>query len=112
MTPLPYARVEAHLGVPDLLEILAGLASEAGSHPEAARLYGAAEGIHRHNGDIRFAIYQAGYEASVQALRNAMDDATSRRLGPKVRRCRPPRRSPTRSVVVANANGRRAGGAR
>ncbi len=69
------AAVNAHLCVPHILEILAGLASEAGSRPEAARLYGAAESIHRHNGDTRFAIYQADYEASVQALRNTMGDA-------------------------------------
>ena len=34
--------VKAHLGIPDILECLAALAGEAGSHREAARLFGAA----------------------------------------------------------------------
>ena len=38
------AEVEAYLGVPDILECLAALAGEAGSHREAARLFGAADG--------------------------------------------------------------------
>ena len=35
---------------------------------------------------------------------------TSKRLGPRVQHCRPPRRSPTRSAAAVNANGRRAVG--
>ena len=38
------AEVEAYLGIPDILECLAALAGEAGSHREAARLFGAADG--------------------------------------------------------------------
>ena len=38
------AEVEAYLGIPDILECLAALAGEAGSHREAARLFGAAHG--------------------------------------------------------------------
>lgn len=37
--------VGARLGIPDILEILAALATEASSSVEAARLFGAAEGI-------------------------------------------------------------------
>ncbi len=44
------AAVGAYLGVPDLLEILAGLAGDAGSHREAARLFGAADGHPRAHG--------------------------------------------------------------
>ena len=68
------AGVGAYLGAADLLEILAGLAGGADSDREAARLFGAAEGIRQRTGEVRFQIYQAGYDASVQALRNAMDD--------------------------------------
>ena len=57
-------------------------------------------------------IYQAGYEASVESLRNAMDDKDFEAAWERVQRCRRPRRSPTRSAVVVNANGRRAVGHR
>ena len=67
------ARVGAYLGVSDLLEILAGLVGEDGSHREAARLFGAAEGMRRRAGEVRWRIYQAAFEASLAALRNAMD---------------------------------------
>jgi DNA-binding CsgD family transcriptional regulator len=63
-----------YLGVPNILEILAGLAGDADSHREAARLFGAAEGMRQWTGEVRWRIYQAGYEASVEAIRNAMDD--------------------------------------
>ncbi len=36
------------------------------------RLFGAAEAIQQRNGAVRFKIYDAGYEASVAALRDAM----------------------------------------
>ena len=67
--------VEAYLGVPDILEVLAGLAGDTGSHREAARLFGAAEAIRQRTGEVRFPIYQAGYEASVGAIRNALGDS-------------------------------------
>jgi predicted ATPase/class 3 adenylate cyclase/DNA-binding CsgD family transcriptional regulator len=66
------AGVGALLGVPDLLEILAGLADDAGSEIKAARLFGAAEGIRQRTGQVRFPIYQAGYEASVATAQNAL----------------------------------------
>ena len=67
--------VEAYLGVPDILEVLAGLAGDTGSHREAARLFGAAEAIRQRTGEVRFPIYQAGYEASVGAIRNPLGDS-------------------------------------
>jgi DNA-binding CsgD family transcriptional regulator len=66
--------VNAYLCVPHILECLAGLATEASRHPEAARLFGAAEAIRNRTGEIRFQIYQSGYQAAVAALRNAMGD--------------------------------------
>jgi predicted ATPase/DNA-binding CsgD family transcriptional regulator len=69
------AGVGAYLGVPEILEILASLAGNASSHREAARLFGAADGIRQRTGEVRFKIYQADYDASVTMLRNAMEDA-------------------------------------
>jgi predicted ATPase/class 3 adenylate cyclase/DNA-binding CsgD family transcriptional regulator len=68
------AGVEAYLGVPDILEILAGLAGDAGSHSEAARLFGAADRIRQRTGEVRFKIHQAGYDASVSGLREALGE--------------------------------------
>jgi predicted ATPase/class 3 adenylate cyclase/DNA-binding CsgD family transcriptional regulator len=66
------AEIKAYLYIPDILGCLATLACEAGSHREAARLFGAAEAIRERMGAVRFKIYDAGYEASVAALRNAL----------------------------------------
>jgi DNA-binding CsgD family transcriptional regulator len=66
------ADIEARAGVPDILECLADLARYAGSHREAARLFGAADAIRQRMGAARFKIYDAGYEASLAALREAM----------------------------------------
>ncbi|CQD24068.1 LuxR family transcriptional regulator [Mycobacterium lentiflavum] len=68
------ADVEAYLPVPDILECLAVLAVDVGSHREAAHLFGAAHGIRQRMGAVRFKIYDAGYEASVAALRDAMGE--------------------------------------
>ena len=68
------AGIKAHLSVPDILECLAVLAGEAGSHREAARLFGAAEAVRLRIGTVRFKIYDADYEASVAVVRNALGD--------------------------------------
>jgi predicted ATPase/class 3 adenylate cyclase/DNA-binding CsgD family transcriptional regulator len=68
------AELQAHLGIADTLECLARLASDAGRQREAARLFGAAEAIRRRTGVARFKVWNAAYEASVAALRDAMDD--------------------------------------
>jgi predicted ATPase len=68
------AEIEAHLFVPDFLEVLADLAGEAGSYRDAARLFGAAHAIRQRIGEVRFKIYDAGYEASVATLRNALGE--------------------------------------
>jgi DNA-binding CsgD family transcriptional regulator len=68
------ASVESYLGIPDILECLAGLAAGAGSQHEAARLFGAAEAARDRMGLVRFNIYESDYEASVAALRNAMGE--------------------------------------
>src|SRR5262249_31626839 len=66
------AEVQAHLAAPDLLECLAGLAADAGSLREAARLFGSADGMRKRIGLVRFKIYDDGYESSVAAVRNAL----------------------------------------
>jgi predicted ATPase/class 3 adenylate cyclase/DNA-binding CsgD family transcriptional regulator len=66
------ADVEAYLYIPDILECLGTLAGDAGSHREAARLLGAAGAIRQRMGAVRFKVYDASYEASVAALRDAM----------------------------------------
>jgi hypothetical protein len=53
------AGVGVCLTVPDILDILARLASDAGNHREAARLFGAADGIRRRTGEVPFQICQA-----------------------------------------------------
>jgi predicted ATPase/class 3 adenylate cyclase/DNA-binding NarL/FixJ family response regulator len=68
------ADVQAYLGIPDTLECLGTLAGEAGSHREAARLLGAADAIRQRMGAVRFKIYDAGYENSVAALRDALGE--------------------------------------
>ena len=66
------ASIEAHHGIADILECIAALAGDASSHHEAARLFGAAAAIRQRTGEVRFQIYQAGYAASLAALRDAM----------------------------------------
>ena len=68
------ASTRAYTGAPDTLECLAALAVDAGSHREAARLFGAADAIRQRSGQVRFKIFDAGYEASVAALRDAMGE--------------------------------------
>jgi DNA-binding CsgD family transcriptional regulator len=67
------ADVEAYLGVSDSLECLGTLAGTAGSHREAARLFGASQAVRQRIGEVRFQVWDTGYEASVAASRDAMD---------------------------------------
>ena len=68
------AGIGAYLQIPDILECIADLAQGTGSHREAARLFGAAHAIRQRMGAVRFKVWDAGYEAAVGALRNAMGD--------------------------------------
>ena len=68
------ADVHAHSGIPDTLECLADLAVKADGHREAARLFGAADGIRQRVGVVRFKIYDVEYENSLGALRDAMGE--------------------------------------
>ena len=68
------SEIESHLAVPDILECLANLAADAGSHCEAARLLGAADAVRQRIGVARFKIYQADHEAVVAKVRNALGE--------------------------------------
>jgi len=63
-----------HLNIPDIIEVLAGLATRDGDHAEAARLFGAAHGLRQRTGLVRFRIHEAAYQDSVRLLRDAMED--------------------------------------
>ncbi|WP_445164376.1 helix-turn-helix transcriptional regulator [Mycobacterium sp. Dal123C01] len=66
------ARTQGYLRVPYALECLAQLAADDGNHPYAARLLGAADAIRQHTGHVRFPMYQARYDATVAAVREAL----------------------------------------
>jgi hypothetical protein len=63
-----------YLHFADIFECLASLGGPAGNHHEAARFFGAAEAFRQRTGLVRFKVHQAGYEASVAALRDAMQE--------------------------------------
>ncbi len=66
------AEIEVQLNLPDIFDLLARLAAQAESYPEAARLLGAAAAIRQRTGEVRYQIYQADHEAFVAGLRDAM----------------------------------------
>ena len=68
------AEIQARTSVADILECVAVLAGDAGSAHEATRLFGAAHAIRRRIGGVRFKTYDAGYDASVAALRDALGE--------------------------------------
>jgi predicted ATPase/class 3 adenylate cyclase/DNA-binding NarL/FixJ family response regulator len=68
-------QIQAYLAIPDTLECLAVLAGDDGSHQQAARHFGAAEAVRQRIGAVRFQIHDAGYQASVAAVRDAMGDS-------------------------------------
>jgi DNA-binding CsgD family transcriptional regulator len=63
-----------HVDIPHILECLAALAGDAGSHREAARLLGAAHAIRQRMGAVRFNVVEPGYQASVAVVRNALGE--------------------------------------
>nr|WP_181428507.1 LuxR family transcriptional regulator [Mycolicibacterium moriokaense] len=66
------AGMNAQLGVPDILELLATLAIDAEDHRQAARQFGAAEAIRQRIGAVRFKIHDADYNASVARASDAL----------------------------------------
>ena len=51
------------------------VAGAAGSHREAARLFGAAYGIRQRTGAVRFKVWGADYDASAAMLREALGES-------------------------------------
>jgi predicted ATPase/class 3 adenylate cyclase/DNA-binding CsgD family transcriptional regulator len=68
------AEIQGLIWIPDILECLGKLAGDADSHRAAARLFGAAEAIRQRMRAVRFKVWDASYEASVAALRDAMGE--------------------------------------
>ena len=68
------ASLHAYFGMSVTLECIGTLAGGAGSHREAARLFGAAEAVRQRIGEVRFKVWDAGYQASVTALRDALGE--------------------------------------
>jgi predicted ATPase/class 3 adenylate cyclase/DNA-binding CsgD family transcriptional regulator len=63
------ARTQGYVRVPDTLECLARLAED---QHYAARLLGAVQAARERTGEVRFPMYQAGYDAAVAAAREAL----------------------------------------
>jgi DNA-binding CsgD family transcriptional regulator len=68
------ADLGANLGVPDILECLATTARTGGSQLRSARLFGAAEGMRRRMGVVRFKAHDAAHEAALRSTRDALGD--------------------------------------
>ena len=107
------AEAEAYLVVPDVLECLGTLASEARSHREAARLFGAADGHQAaHRPSAVQGLRRQRRSVDGRAARCSGRQATSTPRGPRAQACPPRRRSPTPGAAAGNANGPGAAGAR
>ncbi|MGA8545391.1 MAG: LuxR family transcriptional regulator [Mycobacterium sp.] len=63
------------LAVPDIFELLATLAVDASRHPEAARLFGAAQTLRQRMGAVRFKTHDADYVNAVERLRDAFGES-------------------------------------
>jgi hypothetical protein len=104
--------VDTHPMAPETLECLAGVACDAESHREAARLFGAADTLRRSMGGVRFTVYDDAYNASIGAARNALTDSEFDSVWAEGPNFQLPRPSPTRNVAGANVSARAAAGHR
>jgi predicted ATPase/DNA-binding CsgD family transcriptional regulator len=66
------AQLKGDLLIPFALDCLATIAAEAGNHLLAARLFGASDAAYRQMGMVRFKVFEAGDEATMTALRDAV----------------------------------------
>jgi DNA-binding CsgD family transcriptional regulator len=69
------ADIGAHVLAPEVVETLGHLRALSGSHREAARLFGASASWWRRIGSVRSRIHQAGIDAAIASLREAMGDS-------------------------------------
>ena len=77
-----------------------------------ARILGAADGIRQRTGEARFPMYQQAYDTALEVVREGLGQGDFDAAWAEGARCRPRRRSPTRSAVVVNASAPRVAGAR
>jgi predicted ATPase/class 3 adenylate cyclase/DNA-binding CsgD family transcriptional regulator len=68
------ARTGGRLGLQNTFECLAAVASDAGSHLEAARLFGVADALRRRIGTVRVKALDALRDGRIRALRDALGD--------------------------------------
>ena len=106
------AEVEAYLLISNILECLGGLAGDAGSHREAARLFGAAHAIRERSGAVRLSSGSRATKPTSRRCEMRWARKTLNPRGPRAPPYRSRRRSLMRSAVAVNANARRPAGGR
>jgi predicted ATPase/class 3 adenylate cyclase/DNA-binding CsgD family transcriptional regulator len=62
------------LSLPAILECLARLAVDAGTHADAARLLGAADAMRRRTNEFRFPVHRDAYEKTIEACRHELGE--------------------------------------
>jgi DNA-binding CsgD family transcriptional regulator len=65
--------LRALIDIPDMLECLANLGADSGSHFQALRLFAAADALRQRMGLARFTFDIAAHEAAITALRDVME---------------------------------------
>ncbi|OBF37675.1 transcriptional regulator [Mycobacterium sp. ACS1612] len=68
------AECHGYVMIPDTFDCLGYLASDAGNHPEAARLFGMADAARRQTGIARFKIFDDEHERRFAVVRDALGD--------------------------------------
>jgi DNA-binding CsgD family transcriptional regulator len=66
---------QGYVTVPDALECLAYIAGEAGSHREAARLFGVADAVRRQTAVVRFKVFDADHDLRLAAVRDSLGES-------------------------------------
>lgn len=69
------AEVHGYVMVPEALECLGYLAGEAGSHREAARLFGMAAAARQQTGVVRFKIFDADHQSRLSSVRDSLGES-------------------------------------
>jgi predicted ATPase/class 3 adenylate cyclase/DNA-binding CsgD family transcriptional regulator len=64
-----------YVTIPDAFECLAYIAEDAGSHREAARLFGVADAARRQTGVARFKIFDADHALRLSAVRDSLGES-------------------------------------
>jgi predicted ATPase/class 3 adenylate cyclase/DNA-binding CsgD family transcriptional regulator/predicted negative regulator of RcsB-dependent stress response len=72
------AECHGYVMVPDTFDCLGYLASDAGNHQEAARLFGMADAARRQTGIVRFKIFDTDHESRLAAVRDTLGESDFR----------------------------------